>query len=53
MLGFDHPRTGKRLVLQSPVPPDFAQLLDALRADALDAASAAAPGGAHKRVRVR
>ncbi len=30
-LGFDHPRTGERLTLQSPVPPDFAQLLEVLR----------------------
>jgi len=37
-LGFDHPRTGKPLALQSPVPPDFAQLLRALREDARDAA---------------
>ncbi|MDP9008824.1 MAG: 23S rRNA pseudouridine(1911/1915/1917) synthase RluD [Pseudomonadota bacterium] len=33
-LGFDHPRTGKRLVLNSPVPEDFRQLLLALRDDA-------------------
>ncbi|MEO7206691.1 MAG: 23S rRNA pseudouridine(1911/1915/1917) synthase RluD [Steroidobacteraceae bacterium] len=33
-LGFDHPRTGKRLALNSPVPDDFAQLLLALRDDA-------------------
>jgi 23S rRNA pseudouridine1911/1915/1917 synthase len=32
-LAFDHPRSGKRLTLQSPVPPDFAQLLAALRED--------------------
>lgn len=38
-LGFDHPRTGKRLVLKSPVPPDFGQLLLALRADAATAAA--------------
>jgi 23S rRNA pseudouridine1911/1915/1917 synthase len=37
-LGFDQPRTGKRLSLQSPVPADFAALLSALREDALDAA---------------
>ena len=36
-LGFDQPRTGKRLNLQSPVPADFAALLVALREDALDA----------------
>ena len=41
-LGFDHPRTGKPLLLQSPVPEDFAQLLGALREDARDAARAAA-----------
>jgi 23S rRNA pseudouridine1911/1915/1917 synthase len=40
-LGFDHPRTGKRLTLESPVPPDFAQLLAALREDARHAATAA------------
>jgi 23S rRNA pseudouridine1911/1915/1917 synthase len=33
-LGFDHPRSGMRLTLQSPVPPDFAQLLLVLRDDA-------------------
>jgi 23S rRNA pseudouridine1911/1915/1917 synthase len=33
-LGFNHPRSGKRLTLQSPVPPDFAQLLLVLRDDA-------------------
>jgi 23S rRNA pseudouridine1911/1915/1917 synthase len=32
-LGFDHPRTGKRLQLDSPVPEDFATLLLALRDD--------------------
>jgi 23S rRNA pseudouridine1911/1915/1917 synthase len=32
-LGFDHPRTGKRLVLNSPVPEDFRELLLALRND--------------------
>jgi 23S rRNA pseudouridine1911/1915/1917 synthase len=32
-LGFIHPRTGKSLSLQSPVPADFEHLLDALRAD--------------------
>jgi 23S rRNA pseudouridine1911/1915/1917 synthase len=41
MLGFDHPRTGKPLTLESPVPPDFAQLLAALREDARHAANAA------------
>ena len=33
-LGFDHPRTGKRLTLHSKVPKDFEQLLRALRVDA-------------------
>ena len=33
-LGFDHPRTGKRLQLDCPVPTDFAALLLALRDDA-------------------
>lgn len=32
-LAFDHPRSGKRLSLQSPVPADFAELLAALRDD--------------------
>jgi 23S rRNA pseudouridine1911/1915/1917 synthase len=39
-LSFDHPRTGKRLALQSPVPEDFRQLLLALRDDARAAAEA-------------
>ena len=38
-LGFDHPRTGKRLKLNSKVPEDFGQLLRALRDDACDAAA--------------
>jgi 23S rRNA pseudouridine1911/1915/1917 synthase len=33
-LAFDHPRSGKRLTLESPVPPDFADLLAMLREDA-------------------
>ncbi len=37
-LAFDQPRTGKRLTLQTPVPQDFARLLDALREDAQAAA---------------
>jgi 23S rRNA pseudouridine1911/1915/1917 synthase len=41
MLGFDHPRSGEQLTLQSPVPPDFAQLLLVLREDAQGAAGAA------------
>jgi 23S rRNA pseudouridine1911/1915/1917 synthase len=32
-LAFDHPRSGKRLTLQSPVPADLAHLLGVLRAD--------------------
>jgi 23S rRNA pseudouridine1911/1915/1917 synthase len=44
-LGFDHPRTGKPLILQSPVPPDFAQLLGALREDAQEAQRAAPKPG--------
>jgi len=43
MLAFDHPRTGARIVLESPAPPDLAALLDALREDA-KAASAARDG---------
>jgi len=42
-LAFDHPRSGVRLSLQSPVPPDFAELLEALRADLRGGASADAP----------
>jgi 23S rRNA pseudouridine1911/1915/1917 synthase len=38
-LGFDHPRSGERLVLNSPVPEDFRQLLLALRDDARTAAA--------------
>src|ERR1700733_9228136 len=34
MLAFDHPRTGARIMLESPAPPDLAALLDALRQDA-------------------
>jgi 23S rRNA pseudouridine1911/1915/1917 synthase len=52
-LGFDHPRTGKTLTLQAPVPPDFAQLLGALREDAREAARNAASDGARKPVRAR
>jgi 23S rRNA pseudouridine1911/1915/1917 synthase len=37
-LGFDHPRTGKRMALNSPVPDDFEQLLLALRDDLRGAA---------------
>ena len=52
-LAFDHPRTGKRLSLQTPVPPDFAQLLAALREDAREAARDAAPQSARKARRTR
>jgi 23S rRNA pseudouridine1911/1915/1917 synthase len=52
-LGFEHPRSGKRLTLESPVPADFAQLLGALREDARDAAQGAARDAARKPVRVR
>jgi 23S rRNA pseudouridine1911/1915/1917 synthase len=37
-LGFDHPRTGKRIALNSPVPDDFQKLLQALQNDARAAA---------------
>lgn len=30
-LGFDHPRTGQRMLFESPLPPDFAACLDAWR----------------------
>jgi len=33
-LAFDHPRTGRRMSFESPVPQDYAELLDALREDA-------------------
>lgn len=36
-LGFDHPRTGERLSLQSEAPADFSELLAALREDAREA----------------
>jgi 23S rRNA pseudouridine1911/1915/1917 synthase len=41
-LAFDHPRTGRRLRLEVPVPADFAGLLEALRED-LRAAAPPAP----------
>jgi 23S rRNA pseudouridine1911/1915/1917 synthase len=41
-LAFDHPRTAKRLSLHSPLPGDFADLLGALREDALQTGGAAA-----------
>ncbi len=31
-LAFDHPRTGRRLVITAPLPPDFSRALDVLRA---------------------
>jgi len=37
-LGFDHPRTGKRIALNTPVPDDFQKLLQALQDDARAAA---------------
>jgi 23S rRNA pseudouridine1911/1915/1917 synthase len=52
-LAFDHPRTGKHLSLQTPVPPDFEQLLGALRDDAGDAARDAAPQTARRPGRAR
>jgi 23S rRNA pseudouridine1911/1915/1917 synthase len=46
-LAFDHPRTGKRLALETPVPADFAALLEVLRADTREASrqAAASPRG--------
>jgi 23S rRNA pseudouridine1911/1915/1917 synthase len=41
-LAFDHPRTGRRLTLESGAPPDFAALLAVLRADAGEASRQAA-----------
>jgi 23S rRNA pseudouridine1911/1915/1917 synthase len=43
-LAFDHPRSGERVTVESPLPPDYAQLLAILRADsrAADRAVAAA-----------
>ncbi len=43
-LGFDHPRTGKRVGLASKVPEDFHQLLQALRNDARVASAEAERG---------
>jgi 23S rRNA pseudouridine1911/1915/1917 synthase len=40
-LGFDHPRTGKRVGLASKVPEDFHQLLQALRTDSRVVSAAA------------
>jgi 23S rRNA pseudouridine1911/1915/1917 synthase len=46
-LAFDHPRTGNRLGLETPVPADFERLLELLRADARHASRlGAAPGRA-------
>jgi 23S rRNA pseudouridine1911/1915/1917 synthase len=50
-LGFEHPRTGKLLTLEAPVPADFAQLLRVLRTDAEVAEREAAQAGARKRAR--
>jgi 23S rRNA pseudouridine1911/1915/1917 synthase len=36
-LAFDHPRSGERVALETPVPADFAALLAVLRADAREA----------------
>jgi len=30
-LGFEHPRTGERMVFDWPPPPDFARLLESVR----------------------
>jgi 23S rRNA pseudouridine1911/1915/1917 synthase len=32
-LAFEHPRSGKRLELESPLPTDYRELLAALRED--------------------
>jgi 23S rRNA pseudouridine1911/1915/1917 synthase len=40
-LAFEHPETGETLQVAAPVPPDFANLLDALREDVRLAAAAA------------
>ncbi|HWY96028.1 MAG TPA: 23S rRNA pseudouridine(1911/1915/1917) synthase RluD [Steroidobacteraceae bacterium] len=52
-LGFEHPRSGKRLTLETPVPPDFAQLLGVLREDARHAAQVAALPQGRKSGRAR
>ena len=41
-LAFDHPRSGKRLSLDAPVPVDYAALLTVLREDARDVERATA-----------
>ncbi|MCZ8130621.1 MAG: 23S rRNA pseudouridine(1911/1915/1917) synthase RluD [Steroidobacteraceae bacterium] len=38
-LAFEHPDTGETLEFEAPLPPDFAELLDALREDARLAAA--------------
>ncbi len=43
-LGFEHPITGKALELTAPPPPDFAELLKALREDVKLAAAGARRG---------
>ena len=43
-LAFDHPRSGKRLSVQSPLPADYAELLAALREDVREAESGPASG---------
>jgi 23S rRNA pseudouridine1911/1915/1917 synthase len=48
VLEFDHPRTGKRVSVQSPIPPDYAELLAALRDDAQ---SVPTPGSQYTEVR--
>ncbi len=52
-LGFDHPRTGKLLTLQAPVPADFAQLLESLREDAREAERQTAQSGTRRPARAR
>jgi 23S rRNA pseudouridine1911/1915/1917 synthase len=41
VLAFDHPRSGERVTVESPLPADYAQLLAILRADARAAQRAA------------
>jgi len=43
-LAFDHPRTGTRLSFESPLPPDFSDLLAALRDDVRQGGRAALGG---------
>jgi len=33
-IAFMHPRTGKRVALEAPIPPDITRLIDALQATA-------------------